>query len=257
MGICVLAILQPNFFQIIPHIPETAPLLEMIALVNNIAPNRVGNWKTQWNLAKQKYVNDIMDTDFRPHLRREKRNFYMDFFGSEYSKLIVHLRNFFIHNLMRNCTTGCQFDGFIDLNRQEHSIFLLKNNNQLSIITEWRGKCSGCGAQFNTVPHFGSTQPNFLIIQTYPKNILFYETPDMLFINNRNFKLLCVTIYEESREHFVSIFRINNSNFYVDGIGRIVEQLPLFDRAILNKRNIAGYSKYYRSFISTALYYIV
>ena len=88
MGICVLAILQPNFFQIIPHIPETAPLLEMIALVNNIAPNRVGNWKTQWNLAKQKYVNDIMDTDFRPHLRREKSNSLSLFLKREREKYV-------------------------------------------------------------------------------------------------------------------------------------------------------------------------
>ena len=38
MGIVILSHIQPNFYQIVPQVPETAPLLEMISFVNNINP---------------------------------------------------------------------------------------------------------------------------------------------------------------------------------------------------------------------------
>ncbi len=255
MGIVILSHIQPNFYQIVPQVQETAPLIE--SFINNINPQISKSCEVQWNLAKEKYVNDIMDPDFRPELRRDRKRFNMDFYGSEYSKLIVHFRSFLIHSPRRVCTPGCQLDGFIDINKQEHSIFLIRINNQINLVSEWRGKCSGCGIDFETTPYFGQKNPNFLIIQTNPNNISFYETPDTLVIDNRNFKLLCVTIKIESRNHFVSVFRINNNNFYLDGIGRLVEPLPQFDQRILNQRNVKGYEKYYKSFINSALYYLI
>ena len=85
----------------------------------------------------------------------------------------------------------------------------------------------------------------------------FYETPDNLIIENNNFKLLCATIYIESRAHFISIFSLNNINYYLDGIGRRVEPLPPFNPRILNKRNIDGFEKYYKLYINCALYYLI
>ncbi len=257
MGICIIPDLQPNFFRNLPQVPGNVALTEIIRYVHQIDRQVPNNWERQWNLAKEKYVNEIMDPDFRPQLRRERNNYLIDFFGSEYSKIIVHLRNFFTHNPRRNCSLGCQLDGLIDNSRQEHSIFLIKDlNNHLHIQTEWRGQCQSCGSQFDTIPYFGQNQPNFIIIQANARNIQYHEAPDSVIIDNRNFKLLCVTIKIESRAHFISIFRLNNINYYVDGIGRKVKTLPPFDPRILNKRNIEGYEKYYKLFISSALYYL-
>jgi hypothetical protein len=97
----------------------------------------------------------------------------------------------------------------------------------------WTGLCSQCRIHFDTMIDFGQNNPNFLIIQTIHKVIEYHEMPDTIIIDNRTFKLICATIHYQIQQHFVSIIKINDSSYFIDGKGRFVELLPAFDQIII------------------------
>jgi len=254
MALWVLSRCQLNFFQILPQVPQSRSLIQMIEFIENIDPaNHHSNYRNQWNKAKEKFILDIMDPQMRPPV-----NIYgeMDFYGSEYGKFIVHLANFQLHDVRQICTINCPNDGAI-IRRNEHAIYLNKVNNNVVLQSMWTGLCSQCRMHFDTMVEFGQNNPNFLIIQTIHRVIEYHEMPDTIIIDNRTFKLICATIHDQIRAHFVSIIKINESSYFIDGKGRVVDLLPAFNQNILNRRRLAGPEKYYKMFISSSLYFLI
>ena len=153
----------------------------------------------EWNLAKQTFILDIMRYN-SPAIRGQ-----LDFFGSEYGKLIRYLDKFQLHNLIQICTPGCVNDGAI-LRNQTDTIYLNKINNNVVLHSMHTRLCQACQVHCDVLIDFGTNNPNFILIQTVTRSIIFNEMPKILEINNRRYQLLCATALEENRAHFISIF---------------------------------------------------
>ena len=124
----------------------------------------------------------------------------------------------------------------VALGNAQYILFFNKVNDQIILDYNWTGRCPVCKTLFDVYPNFLNIDPQYLIIQPIRPNIIFPELPNLLHIGGKNYQLLCATIYDDNRGHFVSLLTIGNIIFFVDGIGRKCEVMPPFNQSILRRR---------------------
>jgi hypothetical protein len=179
----------------------------------------------------------------------------MDFFGGEDQRFIQYLQNFQTFTVIQLCKTTCVYNN-VALGNAQYILFFNKVNDQIILDYNWTGHCPVCKTVFDVYPNFLNIDPLYLIIQPIRPNIIFPDLPNLLHIGGKNYQLLCATIYDDIRGHFVSLLTIGNIIFFVDGIGRKCEVMPPFNQSILRRRNITTIEKHYKMPINSTLYYL-
>jgi hypothetical protein len=263
-ALAVLNKIKPDFLNPInyPNLIERPLLQEILVLIGNSKKNE----NTSWNEAKKKYITYFIPINERPVLQEIENNrskiskkkviYQLDFFGGEDQRFIHYLQNFQTFTVTQLCETTCVYNN-VALGNAQYILFFSKLHNQIILDYNWTGRCPVCNTQFDVYPNFLNINPQFFIIQPIRPNIIFTELPDLLHIGGKNYKLLCATIYDEIRDHFVSLLTIGNMIFFVDGIGRKCEVMPPFNQYILRRRNITTIEKHYKMPINSTLYYLI
>jgi len=177
--------------------------------------------------------------------------------GSEDFIFSQYLGDFQSYKLLQHCNISCVLNGNT-LRENSSSIFLEKTlGNIVELYESFIGKCPACLVLIKTKIEF-NCNPNFIIVQ--PANqlhmIRYNDLHKEIIIDGRRFKLMCATVLE-NKDHFVAIFNINGSNFYVNAIGKQCEEMPLYNESIFYSRRLSKLVIPYTLAISTALYYLL
>ena len=242
-AIWVLAKLKPDFVASLPQIPKTIHLTEFIDFIDTL----------QWNKAKEKFIVDIMQNG------QQIKDGRLNFFGSEHNQFLRFMADFQNHRLRQLCSESCNLNGAF-LENNSNSFNLNKINERIVLDSLWTGRCPKCSKEFDVEVIFDLNVPQFIFFTTRFTNIFYSDLPKELVIDGKRFKLLCATILDNINyqiPHFVSIFELNGNNFVVNGIGSQSEYLPPFNPEFLTKRKVENNIKYYKSHISTAMYYLI
>jgi hypothetical protein len=266
-ALAVLYRIKPDFLNPFnyPNLIERPLLQEILLLIGNSKRNE----NAVWNEAKKKYITYFIPINERPVLqeievedenRRSKKSkkkiiYQMDFFGGEDQRFIHYLQNFQTYTVTQLCVITC-VNNNVALGNAQYILFFNKVNDQIILDYNWTGRCPVCKTLFDVYPNFLNIDPQYLIIQPIRPNIIFPELPNLLHIGGKNYQLLCATIYDDIRGHFVSLLTIGNIIFFVDGIGRKCEVMPPFNQSILRRRNITTIEKHYKMPINSTLYYL-
>jgi hypothetical protein len=166
------------------------------------------------------------------------------------------LQNFQTFTVTPLCEPSCAYNN-VALGNAQYILFFNKVNNQIKIDYNWSGRCPLCNSEFDVFPNFGNKDPQFLIIQPIRPNIIFTELPDLLDIGPKKYKLLRATLWDDIRDHFVSLLTIGNDIVFIDGIGSKCEVMPPFNQSIIRRRNITTIDKHYEIPVNSTLYYLI
>jgi hypothetical protein len=132
-----------------------------------------------------------------------------------------------------------------NLSESDH-IYFEKENNTLNFTfrTAAPKNCGLCQSLLTLNVQFINS-PNFLFIESLLNNIYISDFPETVFLDNKIFKLLCVTIVRGN--HFTAIFKLNNKYYLVDDLGRLFKEI---DTSIPKR----GQAAFYPS--TCSLYYL-
>ena len=179
----------------------------------------------------------------------------MDFYGAEYERFIKYMGIFQTFTVTQICETNCVYNKYL-LGNLGHKMFLNKVNNQIILDFGWGGRCPSCNLDFDVTPDFGNINPQFLLIETVRPCFTFNELPEILNIGGKDFNLLCSSIKDNSRAHFVSLLKLGNDTYFIDGIGSRCEKMTPFNQAFLSQRNVTTIEKHYKMPINSSIYYL-
>jgi len=259
-ALAVLYRMKPNSINQIyyPNVNERQPLLDILLLIENSRRND----RTNWNEAKKKFILDFIPVNERPvmtlisSIRAKKAIYQMDFYGSEDERFIQYLQKFQTYTLRQICEPNCIYNNVI-LGNQDYQMFINKVNNQVLIDYGWSGNCPSCNRVFDVIPIFQHINPQFLIVEALTTCFTFTDLPDILNIGGSIYKLLCGTMKDRARGHFVSLLKMGNDIIFVDGIGSKCELMPIFNPTIMSRRNVTTIEKHYKMPINSTLYYLI
>lgn len=83
-------------------------------------------------------------------------------------------------------------------------------------------KCDECGGQENYEIKFFN-QPSFLFIQSYQNNIFINDIPEVITIDNNQYRFVCSTLKKPG--HIVGIFKIKEKLWVIDDIYQSIKEL--------------------------------
>jgi hypothetical protein len=163
--------------------------------------------------------------------------------------------NFQTFSLRQVCEPTCIYNNVI-IGNLDYLIFLNKVNNQVSLDYGWSGNCPSCYRVFEVIPIFQHINAQYLFIEALTPCFTFTELPNILNIGGRIYSLLCGTIKDRARGHFVSLLKVRDDIVLIDGIGRKCDLMPRFNPAILTRRNVTTIEKHFKMPINSTLYYL-
>jgi hypothetical protein len=241
----VLSKLIPTFTNDLPKLPLTQLLINIITHKDNL----------EWDMARQIWIVNIIKYKKIDQNKRE-----ISMFGSESEMFIQHLKEYQIHEFIKNCNPLCTENGQQlhrpnrqqGIVRQSNELHFERNaNNNLSLKetkpdTE---NCINCNHLVSIDRRF-INKPNFLFIYDDISTTKVYDLPKELTIDNKRYHHLCSHGYNAALKHFVGFFEIDNNLYLVDDLGKKCDYIPSMD---INLNN----SKINNLPITSSLYYMI
>jgi len=192
----------------------------------------------EWDKAREKFILNILNYN------EAITNRTISLFGTQYGRFVRFFMEYQKHYVIRTCNVKCQLNN-TNLSESDH-IYFEKENNTLNFTfrTAAPKNCGLCQSLLTLNVQFINS-PNFLFIESLLNNIYISDFPETVFLDNKIFKLLCVTIVRGN--HFTAIFKLNNKYYLVDDLGRLFKEI---DTSIPKR----GQAAFYPS--TCSLYYL-
>jgi hypothetical protein len=196
----VISKLDQRLIQFLPESDITAPLKKIITEIDNI----------QWDSARQIWYTEVM----KQKITKQE----ISFFGTVQEFFIKFLYHYQQHDIIQQCMEGCLKNKTEVLHR-ESSILLLGKIRKIGtrLVNGCKHKCEICKQRVISEIKFHN-QPSFLILETESR-LKFFDLDEEMIISTFRFKLLCVILHVNSN-HFVSIFKINQTLCLVDDLSK-------------------------------------
>jgi hypothetical protein len=185
---------------------------------------------------------------------------HISLFGSEDSRFLKYLRHRQIHQLRQVCINECIYNKNLILSDNSTDIYFIKKQDIIALYSAYTSKCRECKMEIECEIKF-RYEPVFLIIESYRNDVFFHKVPKQITIDSKDFRLLCMTVLDrkinETSNHFMGVFFINDKLYAVNDIGRTVNELSTMDcidnykRKREDNRLSLFYSKYS---VTTSLY---
>ena len=222
----------PDFISKIPNINKCSLIVRIIEQIDMI----------KWNEAKEIWVNEVMQ------LMEEPKKNSISLFGSEYERCLKYLSEFQIHRLLQQCQTSCSNHETVIIQNESDNLFFKKEKRNVFLYNGFLGLCNNCHKRITCKISF-KYQPNFIFIQSAFGKITVNELPEVVTIDDRNYKLLCATVHK--RGHFYGIFKINNNLYLMNDIDKSLNKIQNQNEN-LTRHNIF----FHKLFTSSSLYYL-
>lgn len=225
----------------VPNFINTLPQLEITVTIKKIIENIQ---EQKWNLARQLWIVDIMKYKEKP-IRNT-----ISMFGSESEMFLKYIGIYQKHNLKQICTLNCEYTNKI-INKDNYYIFFEQKNGKLQLHSYSYKKCKKCKKQILLEYEFVNN-PNMLLIQTASSNVKISEIPQIIRINDNNFRVMCVTLHKDN--HFIGVFELNGKRYVVDDLVQGVYELPSLETLPAKRTN--NFYRYHTLDTATSIYYL-